>query len=289
MHQLENNFLRVIAREHGAELTSLVDKKNNIEHLWQADPHVWGWHAPVLFPVVGRNLNDEIDIDGQKYRLEKHGFARKANFRLMDLTETSIVFSLKNNEQLQKIYPYKFEFLVRYKLEENAVVVSYEVVNKDNKDIYFQIGGHPAFTVPFAEEGNYEDYYLEFEEKEKVARYYIDKSGYFDGRKDIAIANSNILDLKAGMFKDDAFIFKNLKSRRVTLKSKTGEHYVTVDFKEFKYLGIWAKVGAPFVCIEPWLGCADTVDKPTEFKDKEGVIKLEKDGTFRVSFRIEVG
>src|SRR5580704_4108315 len=116
MHQLENSFLRVIAREHGAELTSLVDKKNNIEHLWQADPHVWGWHAPVLFPVVGRNLNDEIDIEGQKYRLEKHGFARKANFRLMDLTETSIVFSLKNNEQLQKIYPYKFEFLIRYKL-----------------------------------------------------------------------------------------------------------------------------------------------------------------------------
>ena len=54
-------------------------------------------------------------------------------------------------------------------------------------------------------------------------------------------------------------------------------------------MGIWAKVGAPFVCIEPWLGCADTVDKPVEFKDKEGVIKLEKDGTFRVSFTIEVG
>ena len=289
MHQLENNFLRVIAREHGAELTSLVDKKNNIEHLWQADPHVWGWHAPVLFPVVGRNLNDEIDIEGHKYRLEKHGFARKANFRLLDLTETSIVFSLKNNEQLQKIYPYKFEFLIRYKLEENALIVSYEVINTDNKDVYFQIGGHPAFAVPFTEGDNYEDYFLEFEHPEKVARHYIDKSGYFDGKKEVVLSNTNTIELKAGMFKDDALIFKNLKSRRVTLKSKTNQHYVTVDFKEFKYLGMWAKVGAPFVCIEPWLGCADTVDKPVEFKDKEGVIKLEKEGTFRVSFRIEVG
>jgi len=56
MHQLENNYLRVIAREHGAELTSVFDKKHNIEHLWQADPHFWGWHAPVLFPVIGRCL-----------------------------------------------------------------------------------------------------------------------------------------------------------------------------------------------------------------------------------------
>src|ERR1035438_1643176 len=127
MHQLENNYLRVIAREHGAELTSVFDKKHNIEHLWQADPHFWGWHAPVLFPVIGRCLNDEIEIDGEQFRMAKHGFARNANFRLLDLTETSIVFSLKNNEQWQKIYPFKFEFLIRYKLEENALVVSYEV------------------------------------------------------------------------------------------------------------------------------------------------------------------
>ena len=289
MHQLENNHLRVIAREHGAELTSIFSKKSNIEHLWQADPHFWGWHAPVLFPVIGRSLNDEIDINGQIFRMEKHGFARNANFRLLDLTETSIVFSLRNNEQLQKIYPYKFEFLIRYKLDGNALIVSYEVINKDNKEIYFQLGGHPAFNVPFTEGGQYEDYYLEFEHTEKSARYYIDKDGFFDGKKDVALANTNTLALKPGMFKDDALIFKDLKSRRVSIKSKTHEHSLTVDFHEFKYLGLWAKYGAPYVCIEPWLGCADTVNKPTDFKGKEGIIKLDVDGTFHASFRIEVG
>jgi len=289
MHQLENSFLKVIAREHGAELTSIVNKKNNIEHLWQADPHYWGWHAPVLFPVVGRSLNDEILIDDHAYRLDKHGFARNANFRLMDLTETSIVFSLKNNEQLQKIYPYKFEFLIRYKLDGSTLVVSYEVINKDNKEIYFQLGGHPAFAVPFNQEETYEDYYLEFEHTEKAARSYIDKEGFFDGKKDVALANTNVIQLKNGLFKDDALIFKALKSKKVSIKSAKHSHYLTVDFSEFKYLGLWAKVGAPFVCIEPWLGCADTVDKPVQFKDKEGVIALETGGTFGVSFRIEVG
>ena len=289
MHQLENNFLRVIAREHGAELTSIIDKKNNIEHLWQADPSFWNWHAPVLFPVIGRSLDDEIDIDGQKFRMEKHGFARNANFRLLDLTETSVVFSLKNNEQWQKIYPYKFEFLIRYKLLENTLQVSYEVINKDSKDIYFQLGGHPAFNVPFTEGGHYEDYYLEFEQVEKVARHYINKDGFFDGRKEIALANTNTLNLKPNLFNEDALIFKDLKSRKVTIRDKNSERYLAVDFKGFNYLGLWAKSGAPYLCIEPWLGCADTVDKPTDFKGKEGIVKLETGGTFNVSFNIEVG
>ena len=289
MHQLENNYLRVIAREHGAELTSIVDKKNNIEHLWQADPQFWGWHAPVLFPVIGRCLNDEIEIDGEQFRMAKHGFARNANFRLLDLTETSIVFSLKNNEQWQKIYPYKFEFLIRYKLDGNALVVSYEVINKDNKDIYFSLGGHPAFAVPFTSGGHYEDYYLEFAEVENVSRHYIDHDGYFDGRKDVTLANTNTLQLKHSLFNDDALIFKDLKSRKVTIKDKNSGRYLSVDFHGFNYLGLWAKVGAPYVCIEPWLGCADTAGKPTDFKSKEGIVKLEPAGELNVSYRIEVG
>ena len=289
MHQLENNFLRVIAREHGAELTSVFDKKNNIEHLWQADPQFWGWHAPVLFPVIGRCLNDEIDIAGQQYHMEKHGFARNANFRLLDLTQTSIVFSLKNNEQLQKIYPYKFEFLIRYKLDGNALVVSYEVINKDDKDIYFCLGGHPAFAVPFTEGGQYEDYVLQFAETENVSRHFIDTDGYFDGRTEVVLANTDTLQLNGRLFSDDALIFKDLKSRKVTIKDKNSERYLSVDFKGFNYLGIWAKVGAPYVCIEPWLGCADTAGKPTAFKDKEGIIKLEPAGAFNVSYQIEVG
>jgi galactose mutarotase-like enzyme len=289
MHQLENNYLRVIAREHGAELTSVFDKKHNIEHLWQADPHFWGWHAPVLFPVIGRCLNDEIEIDGEQFRMAKHGFARNANFRLLDLTETSIVFSLKNNEQWQKIYPFKFEFLIRYKLEENALVVSYEVINKDTKNIYFSLGGHPAFAVPFTEGGHYEDYTLEFAETENVKRHYINNDGYLDGRKEVVLANTNTLQLKHNLFSEDALIFKDLKSRKVTIKDKNSERYLSVDFKGFNYLGIWAKVGAPYVCIEPWLGCADTAGKPTAFKDKEGIIKLEPAGAFNVSYQIEVG
>ena len=151
------------------------------------------------------------------------------------------------------------------------------------------MGGHPAFAVPFVEGGHYDDYYLEFEHDEKAARHYIDKDGFFNGKKDVAIANTNTVQLKPNMFNDDALIFKNLKSRKVTIKCKTHAHYLSVDFKDFKYLGLWAKVGASFVCIEPWLGCADTAGKPTSFSHKEGIIKLEPAAALTVSYRIEVG
>ena len=289
MHKLENSFLKIKAREYGAELTSVFDKQHNIEHLWQADPKFWEWHAPVLFPVVGRCLNDEIIIEGRNYEMQKHGFARKSEFKLLDLNENLMVFSLKSSAELLKVYPYNFEFLVGYRLNANALIVSYEVINRDNKDIYFQLGGHPALAAPFMPDEDYHDYYLDFEEIEDASRYYINDSGYFDGRKDVSLSNSNTIALKNGLFRDDALIFKNLKSRKVSIKSKNHNHFLSVNFKGFNYLGIWAKVGAPYVCIEPWLGCADTANKPVEFKNKEGVVMLAPATSFSVSFTIEMG
>lgn len=274
MHQIENETLRVQIREYGAELTSIYNKKTGIEHLWNADEKFWPWHAPVLFPIVGRVLNDEISVDGLKYPLEKHGLARKLNFKVLERSESKIVFALTYSDETLAIYPYKFEFLIAYKLDGNKLVCDYEVLNRDSKDIYFSLGGHPAFNVPFNGVGQYEDYYIEFEQVENISRHHIDGEGFFDGRVTPVLQNSNELALESNIFSDDAYIFKDLKSRKVTIKSKLTPHTLSVAFKGFDYLGIWAKVGAPYVCIEPWLGCADTAGKPTDFKDKEGVLKL---------------
>ena len=180
MHQIENEFLKIRIREYGAELTSVFNKKTNIEHLWQADEKFWGWHSPVLFPVVGRCLNDEIIIDGKKYPMEKHGFARKSNFKLLELSQEKMIFALSNSDETFKIYPYRFEFLIGYRLKGNELHVSYEVRNKDDKPIYFQLGGHPAFAVPFNDNEQYADYYVEFEQPENSSRHFIDGDGFFD-------------------------------------------------------------------------------------------------------------
>jgi len=290
MHCIENEFLKVRAREYGAELTSVYSKQNNIEHLWQADPAFWGWHAPVLFPVVGRCENDEIRIEGKSYRMEKHGFARKSQFKLLELGDSKMIFSLVSTDETLAIYPYHFELLIGYRLTGNQLKCTYEVINKEDKDIYFSLGAHPAFAVPFtAAQGEYEDYYLEFEKEESLVRHYINEDGYFDGRTAQVSSHSRELNLHQGMFDKDAYIFKTLQSGSVKLKSRKSRHFVAVRFEGFEYLGLWAKTGASYVCIEPWIGCADTAGKPTEFAKKEGVIPLQSKQEFSRTIVLEVG
>lgn len=289
MHQIENSFLRVKAREYGAELTSLFDLKNQTERLWQADSSVWGWHAPVLFPVVGRCLNDEIRIGEQRFKMEKHGFARRSAFRLLDLTDSKMVFSLSSDKETLLSYPYQFEFLISYRLDAHRLIVSYEVINKDDKTIYFSIGGHPAFAAPIHPDEQYEDYYLEFELAETSFRHTLTKHGFFDGEKELILNHSRTIDLKKDLFQNDALIFKDLKSHKVALKSVKHPHYLQVHFNGFPYLGVWAKENASYVCIEPWIGCADTENHPHDFPQKEGIIGLEVGNHFTVSYSIEVG
>ena len=67
MHTIENEELRVMISNHGAELSGIFDKRNNREVLWNADPKYWKRHAPVLFPNVGRFYKDTCLIGGETY------------------------------------------------------------------------------------------------------------------------------------------------------------------------------------------------------------------------------
>jgi galactose mutarotase-like enzyme len=288
MHTIENEFLRITVHRKGAELTSLYDKVNGIEHLWHGDPAVWGWHAPVLFPIVGRCLDDKISIDGKDYKMEKHGFARNLDFELVSQEKHSLSYHLSSSESTLSIYPYQFDFYITYTLDGSTVKESFQVVNKETGMIYFSLGGHPAFAVPFLAGERYEDYHIEFEKDTNLDRYLIDTDGFFDGRRVKTLDGSRLLPLTKDMFADDAYIFKNLQSRKVTLRSAKNPHTLSVSFPDFHYLGLWAKVDAPYVCIEPWRGCADTAGHPTPFDRKEEIISLPPLGKFEASIVITI-
>jgi galactose mutarotase-like enzyme len=149
-HSLENHLLRIEVESKGAELASLVKKATQMEYMWQADPAVWGSHAPVLFPIIGVLKDGKTRINGQEYSIPKHGMVRhNEDLELYSQTEDRITFRLKCNEETRKHYPYNFEFLVTYRLRNEHVIVYHEIYNEDTQPIYFCLGGHPAFRVPF--------------------------------------------------------------------------------------------------------------------------------------------
>jgi galactose mutarotase-like enzyme len=287
MHTIQNSVLRISVSSKGAELNSLYHKPSATEHLWQADNKWWGWHAPNLFPVIGRCLNDEIVLDNTKYAIEKHGFARHSTFQCVVEKEDELHFLLTQNGTTTKSFPFNFNFKICYRIIDNTLVQTYQIENTGNSTMYFSVGAHPAFNVPFYANESFEDYTINFEKEEALERHHINAEGFFDERKSIVSLNGKI-NLHPTLFKDDALIFKNQQSKTLSIESRNHKQKLTVNFGDFPYLGIWTKEGAPFVCIEPWLGCADTARKPSSFKDKEGILTLEKGKIFSTKFNIAI-
>ncbi|MFD0792691.1 aldose 1-epimerase family protein [Mucilaginibacter litoreus] len=285
---LENEFLKVAIDAKGAQLSSLINKQTGLEHLWQADPDVWAYHAPNLFPIIGGLLNNELHVDGQTYHLNRHGFARQSEFLILDGDEAHAAFSLPYSDATLEVYPYKFDFQVLYTLIDNALRVTYKLINRDQKTVYFSAGGHPAFNVPFNAGETYDDYYLEFEIQEDLQTHKLDKNGQFNGETEPITLTNKKLQLKPSLFANDALVFKNLQSRMVTIKSDKHDQTLSVEFPHFNYLGVWSKPGASFVCIEPWLGCADSAGAPKDITQKEAIQKVEVGHVFEASYYISI-
>ncbi|HEX7366109.1 MAG TPA: aldose 1-epimerase family protein [Pelobium sp.] len=286
---LENDFVKTIISNKGAEIHSLVDKANGTEYIWQANPEIWAFHAPNLFPIVGGLKNNTLNVNGKQFTMNRHGFARHVNFRRIESTPNSAIFEYRYDEETLQSYPYKFEFQVLYHLEARTLRVSYKVINLDAGDIYFSVGAHPAFNVPFSKDENFEDYYIEFEKVETLVSYQSGADGLQNGQSNTVKTVNNTLALSRDLFVNDALIFKHIQSKSVILKSQKSNKQIKVSYPNFDYLGIWTKNDAPFICIEPWLGVSDTAGEAKDIAQKEGIQKLEKGHVFETDYMIEVG
>lgn len=288
-HTISNSHLEVQVLTKGTEICSIQSKKTGTEFMWNADPDIWGSHAPVLFPAIGSFKNEVCTIQGVEYKIPKHGFIRhNEDIELINRTETALHFQLEYSEKTLAIFPYKFKFLISFELNENKLIVSHKVHNLDEKTIHFSLGAHPAFNCPIHEGEKYTDYYLEFEKNENAERTLLSNNGLITDQTELVLHDSNKLELHADLFANDALIFKELKSKKVSLKSRKSNQVLTVSFSDFKYLGIWAKPNAPFVCIEPWLGIADHKNTNGDYLKKDGLISIPKGDVFEASYEIKV-
>ncbi|MGJ5641574.1 aldose 1-epimerase family protein [Formosa sp. S-31] len=289
MYSIQNNLLKIVVNETGAELCEISSVKNSLQFMWDANPNVWGSYAPNLFPVIGSLKNDQVIIEGKPYNIPKHGFTRRnSDVKLVSKSENELVFSLKYNQELLEIYPYKFEFIISFTLKDNRISINHTVKNLDDKTMYFSVGGHPAFKCPLVEGESYSDYYLEFEHNETSESYLINMDNGLIKSESFSIINRNKIDLHYDLFNKDALVFKDLKSRKVSLKSNTSGTILTVDFPGFPFLGIWAKPHADYVCIEPWIGIADSEDHDQDFTKKEGIQTLKAGESFNAVYSIEI-
>lgn len=289
IYTLSNGSIEIKVKKAGAELCSIKLLSNNKEYMWESNPEIWGGSSPVLFPIVGMLKDTIYKLDDQTYSIKKHGFfLRNQNVELASSTNESLTFRLRYDEETLKQYPFKFEYLLTFKLEEKSVVVINEVINLDEKEMYFSFGAHPALKCPLDPGEKYNDYFLEFDQPETAYTYPILASSLLGEPTDLILDNSRIIELNYHLFDKDALVFKDIKSKGVTLCSKISGKRVRVDFEGFPYLGLWAKPNADYVCVEPWYGINDASDADQNFKTKEGILKLVGNGRFSASYSISI-
>jgi len=285
---IENDVLLVEIKSAGAEMTRVYSKTTKLEYLWKGDPTFWGRHAPVLFPIIGQVKDKTYTVDGNNFHLSQHGFARDNEFTIINQEPDAVTLELTSSDELTKVYPFKFALKVSYSLSNNELFVSYQVINKDEKEIIFSIGGHPAFNCPLVEGTSFDDYYLEFPEKETPTQIHLNTQTGLRNGKEEQVDLGNKIDLNYDLFKNDALIYEGLKSSGVSLLSTKHQHGLTFGFNDWRYLAFWTKEkNAPFVCLEPWCGITDADDSKGEFKNKLAVENLGVEKRFSIEYSVK--
>lgn len=288
-HILENDRLKIEIADHGAELSSIYDKKQHHEVLWQADPAYWKRHAPVLFPNVGKTWQNTYTYNGVSYPTKQHGFARDMVFECIYKDSRSITHRLCDNETTFKEYPFHFNLEITQTLIENTIQIQWKVINTDDKTMYYTIGAHPAFRVPVLDGTEQKDYYLTF--KSDNPSYILLDPAHGTANADTAYtletANGRC-KIGDGRFYKDALVFDN-QIAWAGIAYPDGTPYVTVSCEGFPNFGIWsAKNDAPFVCLEPWDGRCDNCGFEGDISEKPGIVSLEAGKTYTKSYLITI-
>ncbi|CAH0345256.1 aldose 1-epimerase family protein [Bacillus sp. CECT 9360] len=287
---IENDWLQVEIVSNGAEVRKVKHKKNGLDYMWTGDKNYWGRVSPVLFPIVGRLMDDKYQHNGETYEMSQHGFLRDAEFDLDKQTTTNVSFVVESAGRYTNVYPYEFKAFIHYMLKEDSLIVHWEIVNESKEKMYFSIGAHPAFKMPVLDNETIKDYSLHFTPaaNKNVMEYELkDSLIHVKGTTN----DISTIQLTDSLFANDALVYSNIDS--ITLTSNKSGHGVEVMLEKFPFVGIWSKymdsagTTAPFVCIEPWYGIADTYDSSGKMDEKLGVNALEIGETFQAEYKMK--
>ena len=229
---------------------------------------------------MGRLKGGCYRLNGREYHLSKHGFARRSEFALESQSGTEMTFLLTDSAQTLEVYPFPFELRAHYALTASGFVMELRVRNTGVETMRFSLGAHPGFQCEMGDR-------IVMDAEETAGAFLLGESGLRGSEQIPVFDHSRQIVLAPDTFARDALIFDGLKSRGATLVRRNGRN-VHVDFGGAPCLGLWAKPGAEYVCIEPWYGVDDRWDADGDFEHKERIQSLEPGAEFAFPVAVTV-
>ena len=262
---LSRSALEAAVQTRGGELVSL--RRNGKEYIWGGDPAFWSGQNPILFPIVGSLKDGRVDIGGQTFSMSRHGFARHSEFTPVEQGGDFAVLELRESGETLERYPFPFSLRVRHQLLADGFSTAFTVENTGPSPLPFCIGAHTAFRCPLREGERFEDYRLVFDRREDASALLLTPEGLVRGGAEEPMLSGGVLSLDYG-------IFRQLQSGSVSLVHRETGRGVKMDFSQFPIAAFWTKPGAPFLCLEPWQGCAASERETGRFQDKPFAVTL---------------
>ena len=289
MQKLSNHLLEVALSPHGAELKRFYHKGNKQEWLWGGDEKFWPRSSPVLFPIVGKLKDNAYTYKGNRYELPQHGFARDMDFAIIEESERHVTYRLESDYQTLEKYPFVFQLDVTYRLADACLEVEYRVANPAREALWFSIGAHPGFSCLPSKDADDVKAQIRLDIGRELLIHRL-QGGLLakEATEGLVSSFEGIIELTDHLIEHDAMVFKSPLGRWVDLHVPRRPGFVRLIAKGWPYYGIWSKPNAPFVCLEPWYGVADSVDTTGDITQKEGIMKLGPGQEWQAMWSVEV-
>lgn len=228
---------------HGLELFYL--DKATFEH---KTANIRGGN-PILFPICGQLEEQSYEWNGKTYSMANHGVARTAVWDVVSTNadgEASITIRLQSNEDTLRSYPFAFELLFTYVLQNGELHTRQTYRNRSEAAAMpFYAGFHPYFAI----------------DSDKKIAYEIDATRYVDYNDNIEKPFDGVIDLEGLV---ESVCLLDAKKGEISFPVVQGARVRLTYDDIFKYMVLWSVKDRPFVCVEPWMAMTGELGRKEE-------------------------
>lgn len=288
---LQNAALSLSVSSLGAEMQYLRTHDGD-DLLWHGDTRFWGGRAPVLFPIVGRAVDDIIAVGDFSAKMAQHGFARRSNFTLKEQSDVMCCHVLRDTDDSRAVYPFAFTLEISHRLDGATLHVTARVENESDRVMPFGFGFHPAFCWPLPGAGTG----IGAGDGDAVHHVSLASGGAPDMRRleggllrrdpiPGPFVNGR-LEIREELFVDDALVFPN--GSDALFYGLPDGRGLEFNFTNLPDLALWRPTGAPFLCIEPWHGTAPHVGDGHQIADRPNSVALDPGQSIEFGYSVTV-
>ena len=268
-----------ISLNEGGRLSNLVFEDTQVLADFDASTYKNNYASSILFPFVNRIKDGKYTFNNSKYKLNcnevdknnaLHGLVYNKTFvctkKALTLNDASVTLQYKDYGEHQG-FPFKFNIELTYTLNKKGIIVSVNIINKDEKTFPFSLGWHPYFYSK-----NLDNSSLNFSSNKK---YVFDNQQIISGTTNLNIEMP--FQLKAVTL-DDCYL---LKTNKIDFLTPEYSFKIASTSKE-NFLQLYTPEVYNVIAIEPMTGAGNN------FNNKIGLQTLQPNETYNMKWLLAI-